>query len=57
MKLNASLESVKTRKNVTDDIIYTVTFNIYPSEDPPAEIGLLTTMYKKPIQITVQEVK
>ena len=56
MKLKASLESVKTRKNVTDDIIYTVTFNVYPQTNPAAEVGLLQTFYKKPIEIEVQEV-
>jgi hypothetical protein len=54
VKLKASLESVKTRKNVTDDIIQTITLNIYGSAD---QIGELNTLYRKPIEIEITEVK
>ena len=53
MKLKASLESVNTRKNVTDDIIQTITFNVYGSAD---QIGKLNEFYRKPIEITIEEV-
>lgn len=52
MKLKASLESVKTRKNVTDDVIQTIVFNVYGSAD---QIGKLNEMYRKPIEITIEE--
>ena len=52
MKLKASLESVKTRKNVTDDVIQTVVFNIYGTAD---QIGALNELYRKPIEIEVTE--
>ena len=55
MKIRASLEGVSTRKDVSDNIIYKVTFTVYPQENPPAEIGLLQTFYRKPIEIIVQE--
>ena len=52
MKAKASLEKIQTRKTVTDDIIQTVTFNIYVSAD---EIGKLNEFYHKPLEITIQE--
>ena len=53
MRLKASLESVKTRKNVTDDVIQTVTLNIYGTAD---QIGKLNELYRKPIEIEISEV-
>ena len=52
LKFKASLEVVKTRKNLTDDIIQTVTFNIYASAD---DIGKLNELYRRPIELTVEE--
>ena len=54
MKLKASLESVKSRKNVTDDIIYSVTFAVYPANE--AEIAALLMFYRRPIEISITEV-
>ena len=55
MKIKASLESVSTRKDVSDNIIYKVVFTIYPMENPPDEVGVLQTFYKKPLELTIQE--
>ena len=52
MKLRASLEAVKTRKNVTDDILQTIVLNIWASAE---EIGKLNTLYRKPIIIDIEE--
>jgi hypothetical protein len=54
MKIPASLESVKSRKSITDDVTITLVFNVWCSPD---EIGALNSLYKKPIEITVEEVK
>jgi len=54
MKLKASLESVKTRKNVSDDIVQSVTINIYGRPD---EIAELLKFYQQPIEIEITEVK
>ena len=56
MKLKASLESVKSRKNVSDDIVYSVTFAVYPDKMEPLLIGTLMTFYKCPIEIEITEV-
>ena len=50
MKIKASLESVKTRKNVTDDIVQTVVFNVYVTAD---QIGQLQTFYRQPIELEI----
>lgn len=52
MKLKASLEAVKTRKNVTDDIIQTLILNVYGT---PQDIGELNKFYAKPLEITIEE--
>jgi hypothetical protein len=57
MKLKASLEAVQTRKDISDNIIYMVKFSVYPQANPPAEVGVLQTFYKKPIEIEITEVK
>lgn len=54
MKIKASLEKITTKKNVTDDIIQTIVLNIYVRAD---EIGELQTMYRKPLEITIEESK
>ena len=54
MRLKASLESVKSRKNVSDDIVYSVTFAVYPANE--AEIAALLMFYKRPIEVEVKEV-
>jgi hypothetical protein len=52
MEFQASLEAVKTRKNVTDDVIQTVVFNIYGT---PEEVAALLALYRQPIKITVEK--
>lgn len=52
LKLKASLEAVKTRKNVTDDIVQTIVFNIFGDAK---EIGELNEFYRKPLIITIEE--
>jgi hydroxyethylthiazole kinase-like sugar kinase family protein len=54
MKIKASLEAVKSRKTVVDDIVYSVTFTVYPTNQ--AEIAALLMFYKRPIEIDVKEV-
>ena len=54
MKIKASLEAVKSRKNVSDDIVQSVTFNIYGTPDQIAE---LLKFYQQPIEIEVREVQ
>lgn len=54
MKLKASLEAVKTRKTVMDDIVQTIVLNIYGSAD---QIGELNSLYRKPLEVTLEEVK
>ena len=51
IKLKASLEAVKTRKNVTDDVIQTITLNIYTTAD---QIGALNELYRQPLEITLE---
>lgn len=53
MKIPASLESVRTKKDVSDNIVQTLVFNVWVSAD---QIGKLNELYKKPITITVEEV-
>lgn len=52
MKFKASLEQIKTRKNVTDDVIQTVVLNIFVQPD---EIGKLNNLYRKPLEVTIEE--
>lgn len=52
MDLRASLESVRTRKNVSDDVVQTIVLNIYTSSD---EIGKLNEFYRKPLKVTIEE--
>lgn len=52
LKLKASLEAVKTRKNVTDDIVQTIVFNIFGNAQ---EVGQLNDFYRKPLLITIEE--
>ena len=54
MKIKASLESVKSRKTVTDDIVYTATFTLYPGV---SDMSVLMMFYRKPIEIEVEEVQ
>ena len=54
MKIKASLEAVKSRKNVTDDIIYSATFTFYPANE--AEIAALLMFYQRPIEVNITEV-
>jgi len=53
MKLKASLEAVKTRKNVTDDIVQTIVLNVWGSAE---QIGQLNALYRKPLEVTIEEV-
>jgi hypothetical protein len=55
LKIKASLEGVSTRKDVSDNIIYKVVFTVYPIDSPAAEVGLLQTYYKKPLELTIEE--
>ena len=54
IKINASLESIKTRKNVTDDVVQVIVFSIWTSSDV---IGKLNEFYRKPIELTIEELK
>ena len=54
MKIKASLEGVRTKKNVTDDVTQTLVFNIYVSAD---QIGKINEFYRKPLEITIEEAK
>ena len=54
IKLPASLESVKTRKNVSDDILQTIVLNVWGSAE---QIGKLNELYKRPLTITIEETK
>jgi hypothetical protein len=53
MKLKASLEAVRTKKDTSDDIVQTIVFNVFATPD---QIGMLNELYKKPIEITIEEV-
>ena len=54
MKIPASLESVRSKKDVTDDVMITLTFHVWCSPD---EVGKINALYKKPIEITIEESK
>jgi hypothetical protein len=53
LKLNASLEAVKTRKNVSDDIIRTIVLNVYINSS--SDLAELDLMYRKPLQLILEE--
>lgn len=48
------MESIKTRKNVSDDVIQTIVLNVYVA---PEEIGALNALYKVPLEISLEIVK
>lgn len=50
--LKASLESIKTRKNVTDDVIRTVVFHVW--SDDPAVMARLDALYRQPLEIAIE---
>jgi hypothetical protein len=54
VKVPASLESVRSKKNVTDDVTITLTFNVWCS---PEDVGNISALYKKPIEIEIMEAK
>ena len=54
MKIPASLESVRSKKNVTDDITITLTFNVWCTPD---DVGKINALYKKLIEIEITEAK
>ena len=54
MKLKASLEAVKTRKDASSDIVQTVVLNVFARPDELAE---LMKFYQQPIEIEITEVK
>ncbi len=54
MVLPASLESVRSRKDVSEDVIITLTFHVWCSAE---DIGRINELYKKPITLHIQEAK
>ena len=56
MKIKASLDAVKSRKDVSDNVIYTAVFTLYPGHMEAAEIATLMTFYKVPLEIEIKEV-
>jgi len=54
MKLKAVLEQIRTRKNVSDDVIQTLVLTIYADCD---QLGVLNTFYRKPLEITIEETR
>ena len=57
MKIKASLDAVKSRKDVSDNVIYTAVFTLYPGHMEAAEIATMMTFYKVPLEIEVKEVQ
>lgn len=55
LKLKASLEAVRSRKDVSEDILYRVVFTVYPQN--VSDIAMLTAPYQSPIQISIEETK
>lgn len=41
---------------MTDDIVYTVVFTIYP-EVAVSDIGMLQALYRRPLELTIDEAK
>ena len=54
LTLRASLKSAKSSKDVSDDIVQTVTFTVYGTA---AEMGQLNELYRKPLEITIKNVE
>lgn len=54
MKIPASLEAVRSKKDVTDDVTITLVFNVWCD---PEMVGKLNALYKKPLEIEVTEAK
>lgn len=54
LKLNASLKSVRTQKDITEDVLQSVTFHIWGTAE---EIGALNALYKLPLSLTIEEKK
>lgn len=54
LKIPASLEAVKSRKSVTDDVTISLVFNVWCTPD---DVGKINALYKKPIEITIEESK
>lgn len=54
MKLPASLESVRSKKDVSDNVVITLVFNVWCSAE---DIGKINALYKKPIELEITESK
>ena len=53
MKINASLEAVRSKKDATDDIEQTIVFHVWVTAD---QIGELNSFYRKQLRLTLEEV-